>query len=85
MAEPRSVRFIEQDAANKFEEALTDHTVRQVIQFGITTVLLHRGMNPTLRPEADFDLRFFAEALKAMVENPHRALQRILQGEDLSL
>jgi hypothetical protein len=41
-------------------------------------------MNPTLRPQADFDLRFFAEALKAMVESPNRALQRILQGEDLS-
>lgn len=68
------------DEALDLARTIPDEQLRAFIKFGLTTVLTRRGMTPGIDPQADFDLRFFAEALRAMGE--HRAvLLRILQGD----
>lgn len=68
------------EEAGALTRAINDERVRAFVNYGLTTVLVRRGMDPSITPKADFDLRFFAEALRAMMEN-RSALLRILQGD----
>jgi hypothetical protein len=68
------------EEAGVLTRAIRDERVRAFVNYGLTTVLIRRGMDPGITPQADFDLCFFAEALRAIGEN-RAALLRILQGE----
>lgn len=67
---PRLVRY---DEAGELTKDITDERLRAFVNYGLTTVLVRRGMTPGVEPQADFDLRFFAEALRAMGENQEGA------------
>ena len=68
------------EEAGALTKAVSDERLRAFMNYGLTTVLIRRGMAPDIIPQADFDLRFFAEALRSMGGN-RAALLRILQGD----
>lgn len=72
--------LVQYEEAGALTSEITDERLRGFVNYGLTTVLVRRGMTPGIDPTADFDLRFFAEALRAMGQN-RAALLRILQGD----
>lgn len=80
MSEQEPPTLVQYEEAGELTKAITDERLRAFVNYGLTTVLVRRGMTPGVEPQADFDLRFFAEALRAMGEN-RDALIRILQGD----
>jgi len=78
---PTLVQYTE---ACELIQTVADDHLRAFINYGLTTVLVRRGMTPGINPQADFDLRFFAEALRAMGSD-RAALLRILQGKAIDM
>lgn len=72
--------LIHHEEAGALTKGIADERLRAFINYGLTTALIRRGMAPDIELQSDFDLRFFAEVLRAMGENP-AALLRILQGD----
>jgi hypothetical protein len=72
--------LVQYEEAGALIKTIADERLQAFINYGLTTVLVRRGMTPGIDPQADFDLRFFAEVLRAMGEN-RTALLRILQGD----
>jgi hypothetical protein len=68
------------DEAGALTESIGDERLRAFVNYGLTTVLVRRGMDPAITLEKDFDLRFFAEVLRAMGAD-RAALLRILEGD----
>jgi hypothetical protein len=68
------------DEAGALTKKISDERLRAFVNYGLTTILVRRGMDPAITPQADFDLRFFAEALRAMGDD-RATLQRIFEGE----
>jgi hypothetical protein len=78
--DPESAVPILYDEAGDLTKKIDDERLRAFVNYGLTTVLVRRGMDPQVTLTADFDLRFFAEALRAMGEN-RAMLLRIFEGE----
>lgn len=78
--QPDTATPILYEEAGALTESIGDERLRAFVNYGLTTVLVRRGMDPAITPQKDFDLRFFAEALRAMGED-RAALLRILEGE----
>jgi len=78
--ESQGPTLILHDEAGALARTIPDDRVRAFVNYGLTTVLVRRGMTPEVGLKADFDMRFFAEALRAMGEN-RDALLRILAGD----
>lgn len=72
--------LVQYEEAGELTKTVDDERLRAFINYGLTTVLVRRGMTPGITPQADFDLRFFAEALRVMGTN-RAPLLRILQGD----
>jgi hypothetical protein len=77
--ERRPATVIQYEEARELIKTITDERLRAFVKYGLTTVLVRRGMRLGIDPQADFDLHFFAEALRAMGEN-RETLLSILQG-----
>ena len=75
-----SVNLILLKEAGAFTNNISDERVRAFVKYGLTTVLIRRSMDPTVAPQADFDLRFFVEALRAIGSNRDKLLC-ILTGD----
>ena len=71
--------LLQYEEAVALTKVIPDLSLRAFVKYGLTTVLLRRGMTPGVAPESDFDLKFFAEALRAIGEN-RATLIKILQG-----
>jgi hypothetical protein len=76
--------LVQYEEAGELIKTVADEHLRAFINYGLTTVLVRRGMTPGIAPQADFDLRFFAEALRAMGVN-RAALLRILEGKSADM
>lgn len=81
--EKRPFNLIQIDEASRFAEDISDERIQAFVRYGLTTILLRRGMDPNIAPKGDFDLRFFVEILQSMAGN-FDTLSRICQNEDLS-
>jgi hypothetical protein len=75
---PASLLLYEE--ATSLIESIADRRLRSFVEYGLTNVLVRRGMKPGIKPQSDFDLRYFAEALRAIGEN-RTDLLRILRGD----
>lgn len=75
-----SAKPILYDEAGALTKTIDDKRLRAFVNYGLTTVLVRRGMDPGITLQADFDLRFFSEALRAMGEN-RAVLLKILEGD----
>lgn len=82
MSEAHSVSRYED--ATKFIESVQEPKLRAALEYALTTVLMRRGMNPAVNAASDFDLRYFLEAIKAMLEN-EAAIRAIVDGKDDAL
>ena len=82
MNENRSVGRYE-DATN-FIASVHDPKVRAALEYALSTVLMRRGMSPSVIAASEFDLRYFLEAVKAMFENDV-AIRAIIDGKDEAL
>lgn len=77
----------ESNAMSRFEEAtrfvasVQNPKVRSALEYALTTVIVRRGMDPSIIAPSEFDLRFFLEAIKAMFES-EEIVRAIIDGKD---
>ncbi|MGN6109572.1 MAG: hypothetical protein ACTHU0_30975 [Kofleriaceae bacterium] len=77
---PSSGAFLGEAEASQLVGGIADARLRAFVERGLSTVLAGHEMSPAIVPKTAFDLRFFAEALRAL--GKHRVeLLRLLAGD----
>lgn len=67
--------------ATSFIASMQDPKLRAVLEYALATVLMRRGMNPSVAAVSEFDLRYFLEAIKAMFDD-EGVIRAIMEGND---
>ena len=76
--------IINGEEAIAFIASTNDERIKAALQYALTTVLIRRYMDPNLGPVEPFDLRFFLEAVRAMLSD-QVAVKAIAEGKQDSL
>lgn len=69
------------EEATRFIASIHNPKVRAALEYALTTVILRRGMDPSVAAASSFDLRYYLEAVKAMFEN-ETFVRAIIDGDD---
>jgi hypothetical protein len=78
--QPEPALMIRLEEAHRSIDLVDDERLRAFMRYGLTTVLLRRGVDSSVTPQAAFDLRFYVEVLRAIGGN-RDVMLRILQGD----
>jgi hypothetical protein len=72
------------EEATELIASTQDPKVRAALEYALTTVIVRRGMSPSIAPATQFDLRYYLEAIKAMFED-EATVRAIIDGNDRDL
>lgn len=67
------------EEATQFIQSVDEPKLRAALEYALATVVMRRGMSSGIAAAAQFDLRYYLEAVKAMFEND-AVVRAILDG-----